>query len=197
MDTTSLISLIYLIIGSTLGIFSFIKMIYDYRKEQMKWYSAPIESDFERKNDGNITIKLEFMLTNEGRRNMSVPIAVLSIFSDPQFLRFGFGDTCKLQDFKPINLRGGETKPVILNFVSLRPPNIKNIKDVKREELLNHGINAKLELMDNERHTAKAQLFIYEGGFLKFFEEHRELLVSPENLQIIMERMHKEVLRYS
>jgi len=197
MDTVGLISLIYLLIGSTLGIASAIKMVHDYRKEQMKWDSTHIESSFERKDDGNILIKLEFMLTNQGRRAMSIPIAFLRTSHDPQLFRFGVGDMYKPQDFEPINLAGGETKPVTLNFVSLHPPSIEDIKELGEKELPLQGINAELELVDNEHHRAKAQLFIYEGGFIQFFEKHRiKIPVNSELFQIIMARGRKEFLQY-
>ena len=188
------IGLIYILIGSTLGIASFFKIIHDYRKEQMKWYSGRIESGFERRDDENITIKLEFMLINEGRRDMSIPHAFLKISPDSRFLEFG--TICLLQNFKPIFIRGGETKPVTLTFVYHKPSDLKDIQDVKGEEILNHGLNAQLEVMDNERHIVKAQLFIYEGGFIKFFDEHRGTLATSRGLSIIMERAEKEVLRY-
>jgi hypothetical protein len=185
------IQFIYFLIGSTLGVASSLKILHDYRKEKLRWHSGLIDSSFERIANEKISIKLELELVNRSNRNMSIVLAGLKII-DPQLakFKFEFGNTYLPENFEPVYLREGETKPIVLTFVCPSPPYLKDVKDVKREDWINHGLDAELTLCDNQRNTATARLFIYESG-VKWRDEIR---IDSRELYIINKRWSKSSL---
>jgi len=184
------VQLIYLLIGSTLGIVSFVKVMYDFYKEQIKWYSGYIESSFKRE-DEKILVELKFQLINNGRRSVSIPFAFLRII-DSKLPDIPY-ETCLPENFTPINLKEGEAKPVALRFISRRFPEIKPIQEVRREEMINHGIHARLLLIDGAKNKVEAWLFIYEGGMKEFLI--RLGAPHPIESEIIFRRTEKSFLR--
>jgi len=172
-----LIQNIYYLIGSTLGIISFFNILYEIRKEKIIWFTGAIDSNFHRIDKNNITVKLKFQLTNRSRRPISITNSFLKIIEY-------FSISLIPENKKPINLQNGESKIVELFFKT--KIDIPNAKDFKREELINYGLNAELELYDSEGNRGVAPLFIYEDGFENFFN----LLgrPTPKELGIIIER---------
>jgi len=171
-----------LIILLSLAAGAAIPILYDRWKERPKWNSGYIASRFERIN-GELSVNLEFVLINGGG-NMSIWAAFLKIIPNPLFPQFG--DIRVPQNFEPINLGAGESRLVSLTFTIPKPSDFKNIQDVKREELINRGLNAELQLFDNKRNRAVAPLFIYEGGTKLLFE--RLGAPSPQELGLMYER---------
>lgn len=161
-----------------------IKILYDhYKEERSYWFSGPIKSEFNREN-GELLVKLNFDLINGVNKDMSIWSAFLKIISNLRFPEYG--TSYIPQNFKPINISSNKTEPINLIFRFPRPPNLKDKKDVKREEWINHGLHAELTLVDNKRNQATAPLFIYEGGLNALLE--RLKLVSPIELYFIIER---------
>lgn len=188
IDTQS----VYFLIGSTLGVASFIvsliKIWHDYRKEQLGWHSGFIDSSFERIADDKISIKLNFELANRSKRNMSIDGAQIKII-EPHLAQFEMGNSYGPENFEPIFFEEGKSKFVDLTFVCPRPHFLKDVKDVTREDWLNHGLDAEIAIKDNQRNVGRARLFIYEGG-RKWLNK---IGATPQELSIIFYRRDKSL----
>lgn len=181
-DLQQIIPLINSLVSVAFGVL--IKIAWDKWKERPEWRSLAIQSSFERKAEGDgVSINLKFTLVNQGRK-VSIPFAMLNVITDPRFP--DLGDTILPKGFQPIILPPDDSKDVMLTFDYNKALNLKDIKEVERRKLIDHGINAEIELVDNHKNSATAPLFIYEGGQYEFLK--RLGCLHPLEYKLIYDR---------
>lgn len=169
------------------------KISSNFRKKQVQWFSNLIKSSFKRENK-DILIELKFQLTNNSRRKLSFPFVFLSILNPKSLER----EYILTPNDEPINLDDSETKLITLHFTyedGISRFKLRDIKEVKRGELIYHGLNAELEMQDNAGNKAKAELFIYERGSEGLWKGLGEYFTLKES-QIYKERLKKSILNF-